>query len=225
VLFRSVQDVMAANMGSKVVGWKVGATSEVARKMLEVDEPFSGPLFNDFVMAGPAKFKVLPNDLRIVEAEIAFRMKHSLELRSEPYSQEEVAASIATVHPAFEIVNKRLPGDLKDNVCWLIADGGVDHAFIYGAGIEFDRSMDMSKQTVAVRLDGAPVTDGIGANALGNPLDVVVWLVNHLSGRNITLNAGDWVSTGLICDVVIVETGSIIVADFKGLGSISLELI
>ncbi len=220
-----VQDVMAANMGSAIVGWKIGVTSEVARKMLGMDEPLSGPLFKDFIMPGPAKFRVLPNDLRIVEAEIAFRMKRSLEPHKEPYSQAEVAASIATVHPVFEIVNKRLPGDLKDNPCWLIADGGVDHAFIYGPGIEFDTSMDMSKQTVTVSLDGKPVTNGIGANALGNPLDVVVWLANHLSGRNITLNAGDWVSTGLICDVVIVEIGSIIVADFKDLGSISLEFI
>ncbi len=220
-----VQDVMAAHMGSDVVGWKIGVTSKVAREMLGMEEPLSGPLFADFVQPSPAKFKIEPIDLRIIEAEIGFRMKYSLAPRSEPYSIEEAMAAIATVHPVFEVVNKRLPGDLKDNACWLIADGGVDHGFIYGPGTEFDPAMDLATETVRVTLDGQPVTEGIGANALGNPLNVVLWLANHLSGRNITLNAGDWVSTGLIADVVVGDAGSIIVAEYETLGSIRLELI
>ena len=220
-----VQNAMAANMGSAIAGWKIGVTSQVAREMLGVDEPLSGPLFEDFVLSSPAKFKVSPNDLRIVEAEIGYRMKNTLAPRNRPYSKAEVAASIATVHPVFEVVNKRLPGNLKDNVCWLIADGGVDHAFIYGQGTEFDPAMNMSAETVSVSLDGEPVTDGIGANALGDPLNVVVWLANHLSARNITLKASDWVSTGLIADVVVANPGSTIVAEFENLGEISLEFI
>ncbi len=220
-----VQDIMAANMGSAVVGWKIGVTSQVAREMLGMDEPLSGPLFEDFVMPSPAKFKVTPHDLRIVEAEIGYQMKHALEPRDEPYSKQEVMASIKTVHPVFEVVNKRLPGDLKDNACWLIADGGVDHGFIYGPGIDFDPTMDMSAETVTVSLDGEFVTNGIGANALGDPLNVVVWLANHLRGRNITLNANDWVSTGLIADVVVADAGSTIVAEFKNLGPVTLEFI
>ncbi len=218
-----VQDIMAAHMGSAVVGWKIGVTSKIAREMLGLDEPFSGPLFADFCLPSPAKFKVASQDLRIVEAEIGFRMKYDLVPRNAPYTTREVAAAIATVHPVFEVVNKRLPGDLKDNACWLIADGGVDHAFIYGAGIEFDPSMDMAAETVSVSLDGEPATEGIGANALGNPLDVVVWLANHLRARGITLNGDDWVSTGLIADVVVASAGSIIVAEFQSLGSVSLE--
>jgi len=132
-----VQDIMASHMGSAVVGWKIGVTSKIAREMLGLSEPLSGPLFADFCLASPAKFKVGRQDLRIVEAEIGFRMKHDLVPRNAPYTTGEVADAIATVHPVFEIVNKRLPGDLKDNACWLIADGGVDHAFIYGSGIDF----------------------------------------------------------------------------------------
>ncbi len=220
-----VQDIMAANMGSAVVGWKIGVTSKIARQMLGLDEPLSGPLFADFCLPSPAKFKVDQQDLRIVEAEIGFCMKRDLVPRNAPYTMDEVAGAIATVHPVFEIVNKRLPGDLKDNAGWLIADGGVDHAFIYGPGTEFDPTMNMATETVSVSLDGTPVTDGIGANALGDPLNVVVWLANHLSGRNITLKGGDWVSTGLLSDVVIANAGSIVVAEFQSLGSVSLELI
>jgi len=220
-----VQNIMAANMGSAIVGWKIGVTSKIARKMLGLDEPLSGPLFANFCLSSPAKFKVAPEDLGIVEAEIGFSMEHDLVPRNAPYTTQEVAAAIATVHPVFEIVNKRLPGDLKDNACWLIADGGVDHAFIYGPGSDFNPAMNMATETVSVKLDGEPATDGIGANALGDPLNVVVWLANHLSGRGITLKGGDWVSTGLLSDVVIANAGSFIVAEFQSLGSVSLELI
>lgn len=217
------QDLMTAEMALPIVGWKVGATGEVARKMLNVDEPFSGPLFAPLVTPSPAKLDIDAGDLRIVEAEIGFKMQSTIEPRDAVYSRDEIAAAIATVHPVFEIVNKRLPGTLKDNVCWLIADGGVNQSFVYGEGTKFDSGLDMSVETVEVFVDGASVSTGIGSNALGNPLDVVVWLANNLSERGITLNAGDWVSTGLLCDVVILEPGSNISAHYSSLGNISLD--
>lgn len=218
-----VQNLISDNMGSAVVGWKVGVTSEIARKMLGVDEPFSGPLYDEYSQQSPGKISVSSHDLRIVEAEIGFRMKTDLAPRSQPYTKHEVEASIATVHPVFEVVNKRLPGDLKDNVCWLIADGGVDHAFIHGPGITYAPEMDLAAETVVVNHNGEFATEGFGKNAMGNPLDVVVWLANHLNARNKTLKANDWVSTGLIAGIVIVEAGSTLTAQYKTLGQITVE--
>lgn len=219
----SVQDDMIKAMGLPVVGWKVGATGAIAREMLGIDEPFAGPLFDTLVTTSPSTLSVDEGDLRIVEAEIAFKMKASVGPRDKPYVLDEITPHIGTVHPVFEIVNKRLPGTLKENVCWLVADGGVNQSFVYGTGVEFNASMDLSAETVEVAVNGETVTKGIGSNALGNPLDVVVWLANNLSQRGITLNAGDWISTGLLCDVVILELGASMKADYSSLGSVSLD--
>lgn len=83
--------------------------------------------------------------------------------------------------------------------------------------------MDLAAETVEVAVNGETVTTGIGSNALGNPLDVVVWLANNLSQRGITLNTGDWISTGLLSDVVILELGASMKADYSSLGSVSLD--
>lgn len=219
-----IQDAMAEAMDDRIVGWKIGLTSEVARQMLGVDEPFSGPLFDRYVQASPGRIPVSMSDLRIVEAEIGFRLKSGLEPRDQPYAAGDIADAIATVHPAFELVNKRLPGEAKDNGCWLIADGGLSQALVFGAGKVFDPAMNLASETVKVSVDGKLVTDGAGSNAMGNPLNVALWLANHLSDRNIGLKAGDWISTGLICDVITPDPGATIVAQFESIGTVTLEL-
>lgn len=218
------QQAMADAMALPRVGWKVGVTSAAAREMLGLEEPFSGPMYAPYAMPSPAEFRVDANDLRIVEAEIGFRMKNDLVPRAEDYTLKEVSAAIATVHPVFELANKRLPGTAKDDARWLIADGALNQAFIYGAGVAFDSAMDLAAETVRVSVDGTFVTEGVGANALGNPLNVIEWLANHLSARGITLKAGDWVSTGLMCDVVFPDPGATVVAEFGSLGSVTLKL-
>lgn len=218
------QEAMADAMALPRVGWKVGVTSAAAREMLGLEEPFCGPMYAPYVMPSPAEFSVDATDLRIVEAEIGFRMKRDLAPRSGDFTSAEVAAAIATVHPVFELANKRLPGTAKDDARWLIADGALNQAFVYGAGVAFNPDMDLAAETVRVSVDGSFVTEGVGANALGNPLNVIEWLANHLSARGITLKAGDWVSTGLICDVVFPDPGATVQAEFSSLGKVTLHL-
>lgn len=213
-----------AAIGSPRVGWKVGVTSEAARQMLGFDEPFSGPMFERFTQASPGRVAVSMEDLRILEPEIGFRMGEGLPPRGAEYAMQEVQAAIATVHPVFELVNKRLPGTVKDAPGWLVADGGLHHAFVYGPGFDYAPGMDLAGEAVSVFLDGKLVTEGAGANALGDPLNVVLWLANHLRTRGIGLRAGDWVSTGLLTDVVVPEPGARVRAEFATLGQVELVL-
>lgn len=220
----AVQEVMARTMETDIVGWKVGATSRAAQEALGVDEPFCGPLFDGHVHPSPAAIKVSGVDLRIVEPEIGFRMGRHLEPSARPRAPQDVIASIASVHPVIELANKRLPGTARDDVRWLIADGALNQALIVGDGMAFDAGMDMAAETVRVEINDQQASTGIGANALGNPLDVVLWLANHLSTRGIALKAGDWISTGLVCDMLTPEPGARIVAEFRTIGTVALEL-
>lgn len=218
-----IQDALIRAMDSPVVGWKVGATAAAARKRLGLDEPFSGPIFEQCALPSPARVSLAESDLRIVEAEIGFCMKKTLVPRSHPYTTENIITSIGTVHPVFELANKRLPGTFKDDVRWFVADGGLNQALIYGTGIKFLPGMELIAETVNVSIDDKHFSQGIGANAMGNPLDVVVWLANHLSARGIALKTGNWIATGLICDMVFAELGAKITAEYLTLGSVVLE--
>lgn len=220
----AIQDAMIEAMQLPIAGWKIGCTSQAARTALGIDEPISGPIFETFVSPGPAAVPVGENDLRIVEAEIGLRLKRDLGPRDTAYTKADVLDAIATVHPMFEVANKRLPGSQKEAAVWIVADGAINQAIIFGNGIPFDADMDLANETVKVIVDGVQATDGIGSNALGGPLEVLVWIANHLSDRGIGLKANDLVSTGLICDLLQPDQGATIVAEFSTIGTLSLKL-
>lgn len=220
----AIQDAMIEAMQLPAAGWKIGCTSQAARTALGIDEPISGPMFETFVSPGPAAVPVGENDLRIVEAEIGFRLKQDLAPRDTPYTKADVLDAIATVHPMFEVANKRIPGTPKEAAVWIVADGAINQAIVFGNGIPFDPNMDLANETVRVSVDGVHATDGVGSNALGGPLEVMVWIANHLSDRGIGLKANDWISTGLICDLLQPAQGATIVAEFSTIGTLSLKL-
>lgn len=217
-----IQEHMARAMEDTIVGWKVGFTSEVARKAAGVSEPLAGPLFRETILDSGARIDVSLDDLKIIEAEIGFRLKRSLPPSQTKYTREEVVAAIGTVHPIFEIVNKRLPGDLKETPEWLVADGSINQAVVVGRGSTFNAEKPLISETVIMSANGKPISEGIGANAMGDPVSVLVWLANHLSARGISLEEGELVATGLLCDLVFGAVGITYCADFRSLGTVTM---
>jgi len=220
----AIQDAMVREMGVPVVGWKVGLTSERAQKLCGVDAPLAGPLFEGHVFDSGAEISMVEGDLGIVEAEIGFHLRSDLPPRDLPYERSEVLEAVGTVHPVFEWVNKRLPGDIRETAEWLVADGVINRGLVCGAGVSFDRNMELSAETVQVSKNGEMFTEGVGANALGDPLSVLVWLANDLNARGKGLRDGDWVATGLICDVAIAEPGAEFTAKFSNIGQVRLSV-
>lgn len=220
----AVQDAMVRAMAVPVAGWKVGLTSRRAQQLCGVDQPLAGPVFRNCVYENGVQVPLVEADLAVLEAEIGFRLKADLPARVEPYDRREVAAAIDTLVPMFEWVNKRLPGGLMDELEWIVADGVMNRALVCGEGVAFSPEMDLKAETVRVFKDDVQVTDGVGANALGDPMAVMIWLANDLSQRGKSLMAGDVVATGLICDMVQAEPGSTFRAEFGQIGSVALSV-
>lgn len=220
----AIQDAMAAAMGAGVVGWKVGVTSARAQALCGVDAPLAGPVFEGDVWDSGAEVAMVGGDLGIIEAEIGFRMRDTLAPREAAYGRDEVLAAVGEVLPMFEWVNKRLPGGLMEKAEWLVADGVINRGLVCGAGIAFSAGMDLKGETVSVCRGDDELTTGLGANALGDPAEVLVWLANDLSARGKGLRAGDLVATGLICDVVTAEPGAQLEARFGSIGRVVLRV-
>jgi hypothetical protein len=95
-----VQDVMLQALGT-VGGWKVGAAT-----------PEATPLFAPMPLVGLAasgdSIAKQFRRLRGVEAEIAFLIGKDLPPRSTPYSRDELVDSIASCHPAIELLESAL---------------------------------------------------------------------------------------------------------------------
>jgi 2-keto-4-pentenoate hydratase len=65
---------------------------------------------------------------------------------------------------------------------------------------------------------------GEGRAALGDPRIALTWLVNELSSLQVTLEAGQFVSTGTCMTPLEVQPGDTVHADYGVLGSLSLRL-
>ena len=78
----------------------------------------------------------------------------------------------------------------------------------------------MSTQSVKVFVNDALVDEGSGANVLGDPRNVLLWLVNELSKRGMGIKEGQVVTTGSAADVIKVKAGDKVVADFGDFGTV-----
>jgi 2-keto-4-pentenoate hydratase len=219
----AVQRLVTETLSWQPRGFKVGATSLRAQQILGIDRPFSARLFAERLFGSGDKVPTAPEHLRVVEPEVAFVMRDALGGHPQPYDAAAVLGAVESVHPALEIVSPRLPNALAQSLPWLIADGGINDAFVLGPGVAPLHASEYPALQIQASRNGVPVTQGVGANALGDPVAVLVWLANHLPALGFHLGAGDIVTTGLVTGIVECQWGDEVRADFAALGGVSVR--
>ena len=213
-----IQAALAAVHDVPVAGYKIGATNEVAQRIFDVDAPFFGRVFAPSVLESPAEITAGTVRLHIIEAEFDFTLKKDLPARDGTYSRDEVMAAVDNLHPAIEIPDSRYKNWREAGMPQLAADNAIAALLVRGPPAADWRELDLSRHTVTVKVNGEAVDEGSGANVLGDPRNVLVWLANELSGRGLGLEAGQIVTTGSAADVITVKPGDTVVADFGDLG-------
>lgn len=204
--------------GARVVGRKIGLTSEAVQAQLGVAQPDFGVLFDDMAYESgdsiPAGAVLQPR----VEAEIAFVLR--ADLVEGDLDTEQVRASIAHAVAALEVCGSRIAG-------WDIsfADTVADNASagVYVLGSE-RRTLDEfvpSEVEMSMSIDGEEVSTGTGAACLGDPLDAVVWLARTARELGEPLRAGQVILSGALGPMRAVQPGSTVTSTVTGLGSVA----
>jgi 2-keto-4-pentenoate hydratase len=220
----AIQDGIVAGMGDAVAGWKVAFTNKPGQKKMGTDGPGAGPIFASYVLESPSKMDMPDPGLRISECEFAFRLKANLTAKNGNYSDDDIKAVIGSVHPAIEIVNRRLSSAVPMSGLAIIVDHGGNGAFAYGAGTENWESIDYANHPVRQIINGEEKAVGNGQNVMGgNPIGSITWLANHLNTRGHTLKAGDWVSSGSVAEMLPVPAGGKVTGDFGSLGTVEVS--
>ena len=220
----AIQSAVRTSIGWKQAGWKIGCTSERAQKALKTDGPFPGPLYKEQLFSSGANIKTLASNSRTTEPEIAFTMARDLPARDRPWSVDEGLDAVATVHPSIEIVNPRLPKGFNDVVEWYVADGGLSHALVLGAGVKPLKRADYARITNRVSVNGVNKYSGIASNALGGPELALTWLANDLIAKGMFLRSGDVVTTGVITEVFDTNLGDFVEATYDLIGKVTVQL-
>ena len=207
--------------GQAVSGWKIAATSLAGQKHIGVDGPLAGRLLANRVLNAGVTVALDGNLMRVAEAEFTFRFAEDLPKRAASYSRDEVMAAVASLHCAIEVPDSRYHDFLRVGAAQLIADNACASWFLQGAVTEVDwRKLDLSKHTLIAYLNGVRVTEGIGANALGDPCIALTWLVNELNTYGEGVRADQIVTTGTCITPVPIAPGDHLRVDYDTLGEI-----
>lgn len=221
----STQREIVSLSGQPVVGWKIAATSPAGQKHIGVDGPLAGPLLANRVLADGSDVPLAGNIMNVAEAEFAFTFARRLPRRAEPYTQDEVLAAVASLHPSIEVPDSRYNDFARVGAPQLIADTACACWFVLGAPTQADwRSRDLVAHTVTAYRNGQPVATGSGANVLGDPRIALTWLVNELRTYADGVDAGQFVTTGTCVVPVPIKPGDEVRADFGDLGAVEVRL-
>ncbi len=218
----AIQDAMVASAAQPVAGWKIAATSKAGQAHIGVTEPLAGRLFKNFILEDGARLPAAPLHMKVMEAEFAFRMARDLLPRSAAYEQAEVCDAVAALHLAIEVPDARFEHFAEIGPAQIAADDAFASWFLLGRQVPDWRALDLSTQRVRAVNNGAVAAEGTGANVLGDPRLALTWLANHLAQRRIGLKAGDIVTTGTCITPPTIASGDRVIADFAGLGQVTV---
>ena len=216
----AVQNAVVAASGLPRRGYKVGSTSEEAQRHLGTDQPGMGVLLAPFVHVSPARITLPPGQEASVEGEFAFRLGRDLPPREVPYARSEIEAAIDAVAGAVEIVGTRFEGGQAGKGRYLtIADCAVNMGLVTGPWTPF-AGQDLCESPVSVTVNGVAGGSGVGARALGDPINVMLWIANRRCNMEARLEAGDIISTGTCTGLDHVRPGDRLRVEFGVFGAV-----
>ena len=206
--------------GAKVVGKKIGLTSKAMQKMLNVDQPDYGHIFDTMVLHDGAVFAVGELIQPKIEPEIAFILDR--EIKGPGITPLQVLAATRFVVPALEIIDSRIEG-WKIKLCDTIADNASSARVVLGNSPRRVDERDLKLVGMILEKNGDIVQTGAGGAVLGHPAVAVAWLANAVGRFGVSLSAGDIIMPGALCGAVDVGAGDLLQASFDGLGTVSVR--
>ncbi|HMM95993.1 fumarylacetoacetate hydrolase family protein [Phycicoccus sp.] len=200
--------------GERVVGGKLGFTSEAMRRAMGVDSPNYGWLTDAMLVDGDEvdlDGLIHPK----VEPEIAFVLGR--DLVGPGLTAADVLAATRAVAPCLEVVDSRYEGfrfRAEDN----IADDSSAGRVVLGEPVDLAdlAGADLRLVGCVVTVDGAMAHTAAGAAAHDDPAAAVAWMANACGRR---LPAGAVVISGGLTPPVDLLEGTTVVVELDRLGT------
>lgn len=208
--------------GHKIVGMKMGLTSQAKMKQMGVPNPCYGYLADYFAYGDGAEIKIDELIHPKVEAEIAFILKD--DLQGPGCHIGDVLAATDFVMPAVEIIDSRYK-DFKFDLKSVIADNSSSSRYVTGGRMRDIKDLDLKTLGVVMEINGEVVQLGAGAAVLGHPATAIAMLANMLSERGEILKAGTYILSGAITAAVSVKKGDNVTVKFQDLGTLSMKFV
>jgi len=208
------------DQGLKIVGPKMGLTSQAKMKQMNVNEPIYGYIFDNMVESG-GEISLSNYIHPKVEAEIAFILGRDIE--GPGISGAQVLAATEYVIPALEIIDSRYL-NFQFTLPDVIADNASSSGVVFGSVMRRPDELELDLLGVTLSINGEIRDLGAGAAVLGHPANSVAMLANMLGRKGKKLKAGEIILTGGITGALLLSEGDVVSVRFDGLGSVDFKV-
>lgn len=209
----AIQDSVLRRLGERIGGWKVGFSPQGGI--------FCAPIYASKVHASPASLPASDFHVIGIECEIGFRVNQALAQRAQPYRSDEILAAVA-LHPTIEIVDSRYQDFRSLDRLQVLADNFSNGGLVYGAAASGWERLDLVHPPIRVTADAKDFAECTGLRA-GDPIGLLVELVNHVANNRGGVPAGTFVTTGTHTGMVFTEPGARIRAEYGPLGRVEVS--
>jgi 2-keto-4-pentenoate hydratase len=209
-----VQGRVAA--GARVVGRKIGATSEAVQNQLGVDQPDFGYLLDEMDVSAddPISMRTLLQPR--VEGEVAFVLARDIDPADEAeITIDLVRDAVEVALPALEIVDSRI-ADWAIGFTDTVADNASSGLFVVGRDGRSLDGFEPRDVTMSLTINGEERSSGNGAACLGDPLEALRWLAVQAYRFGDPLRAGHLILSGALGPFVPFAPGDRVEATISG---------
>jgi 2-keto-4-pentenoate hydratase len=218
---RALHDLLLPKAGS-LVGYKIGCTSPVMQRYLDIPHPCAGGVFEKGVHDSGARLSAGDYVHVGVECEIAVKLTRELPVSEGPFTAEWMAEAIEAYHPAIEIVDDRYVKWETLGAPTLVADDFFAAGCVLGEAVPRSALPDLLHVVGRAIVNGNEAGSGTGADVLGHPHNALAWLANHLAAEGRGLHAGQLVLTGSLVKTVWLSAGDHVRMELQGLGDVEV---
>ena len=210
----------------RIGGWKIAATSLAGQRHIGVSGPLAGPVFASRVHPDGASLRLAGNRMRVAECEVVFTFRQAIDPRPEPWTRQQALAMVEGVMPGIEVPDSRFVQFETAGQAQLIADCACCHEMVLGAPLPPQDRLDaLAQLQVQAQVSDGRQFEGVGSNALGDPVEALLWFFNEMSRVGQRIEADQFLTTGACVTPIPIEPGQTVKADFGWLRRMTVSFV
>jgi 2-oxo-3-hexenedioate decarboxylase len=204
--------------GERLIGLKMGFTSEAKRLQMKIDDLIWGRL-TDAMRIGSGGTLALSQFIHPrIEPELAFLLETPLR---GAVSADEARAAIGAVAPALEVLDSRYR-DFRFSLPDVVADNSSSAAFVVGEWRPLPA--DLTNLAIAMSFDEQVLESGSSAAIMGDPVRSLMAAARLAAESGLTLESGWLVLAGGATAALPLVAGARVSVAVESLGTARLEV-
>ena len=189
------------DLNGKPIGYKVGFTGKATQERFKIKTPATAVLFEHMFIKNGSSIDKNFGHRALIEPDLMMIVKDSGIMNAT--NVIEASKHISSIHPYMEIPALQIAKGEPITGAVIVAINMVATKMVMGPGIlmqsnpEFIESL-ASMETIFQDEMGTIIQKSPGSSLMGNPMNVVLWLIEEFNRKGIILKEGDRLSLGSV---------------------------